>query len=663
MLTSRQRMHGGAVLALALSASMLLAACGGGGGGGASSGPPPFADTAAAYWVSGTGSRWVYQRIDGRAGRDATPVLKTVTDAGEQVVDGVAARRFEHSWSLFEDLPETEYRRFDGRSIINIADLAGAFGLSLPAQGYAEVPAPLVDGATTTVADQTVREDFNLDGRTDALHIVATVTVARIATLSVPAGDFSDLLRVRNLITVTATDGASGRSASASAAMTSWYAPAIGIVKRVYEDPEFAGRANTISEELVGIDAGGKRGGLLPGLTLLDDIGAGTSSATPGASAIAVAGDRVLAVATRGGTVEAAIRSSNGSPIWRGSVLQAPAGSEFGVLTASFDGTDFRIVATHRRPFDSPAQTTVVAQRLGSDGSLRDGSAGVALQTGIADTTQTIGVLRSGARDGRLLVAWGRYDTAYVPFAPGLVTQRGYVAEARLFDAANLPVASAVEVADGLPAAVGLRDDQFMVLPMPQVSSATALPVRVLSAVDGQPVGTAATLVDQRLLGRTEPVFQTVGNELWLSFGTFDPAVPGPVVPVITVMRLGRDGVLLDGTPVVPGRTLLQDDATRGNGRLALGGADNLLAWAAGWDSVQATAFDAGVLAGTAALPNAAIPLVVADPLHGIGPSRALLWAGSAGGGLMVVWLDNEQTAASPSDRITASLRLPRLTN
>jgi hypothetical protein len=519
----------------------------------------------------------------------------------------------------------------------------------------------MVDGGTTTVADQTVRADFDADGRIDTLRIVATVTVGRSATLSVPAGDFSDLLRVRTAITGTATDGDSGLSASASAVLTSWYAPGIGIVKRVFEDPEFAAPANSISEELVGIDAGGRRAGLLTGLTLLDDIGAGTDSSTPGATALASSSGRMLAIATRGDTVQGAIRGPDGSLIWGGSVLQAPAGNEFGALTASFDGTNFRIVATHRRPFDSPTQTTVVTQRLGIDGNRLDGAAGAVLPTGIADATQSIGALRSGARDGRLLVAWGRYDTSYVPVAPGLVTQRGYLAEARLFDAANAPIAPAVEVAGGLPAAVGLRDDQFMVVPTPQVSSALALPVRVLSAIDGQPVGTEATIIDGRLLGRTEPAFQTVGGELWLSFGSFDPAMTGPVAPTLNLMRLGRDGALLDGTPAAPGRALVQNDALRGNGRLALGGTDNLLAWTEGWDGVRSTAFDARVLAGTAAMPAPSMTLVVGDPLHAIGPSRALLWAGAAGGGLWVVWLDNAQSSATPSDRISATLQLPRL--
>ncbi|MCB1998925.1 MAG: hypothetical protein H6933_06275 [Burkholderiaceae bacterium] len=644
-----------------------LVACGGGGGGDAVPTAPPFAETAARYWVSGdSGSpaRWVYQRVDGRAGHDATPVLKTVVDAGAQTQNGTVYRRFEHSLSLFDDAPETEYRRFDGRSIQALADLAGEFGLSLPARVYAEAPAPLVDGATTVVADETEHADFNGDGIADTLHIVARVNTARAAALSVPAGDFSDLLLLHTVITGTATDGASGQETMASATLSAWYAPGVGIVRRRFEDPGYAAPANTVTEELVGLDAGGLRAGLLPDETLLDGIGAGTDSSTPAGTAVAVGGGQVLALATEAGRLHAALHGPDGRLVWRGTALQAPDGSEWAAVTASFDGTDFRIVATHRRPYDSPAQAVVVAQRLRIDGSLRDGLAGVALQTGVPDATQTLTALRSAAKDGRLLLAWGRYDTTYVPVGPGLVTQRGYVIEARLFGASHEPVAGPAELAGGLPAAVGLRDDQFMLIGAPQDGGiATTLAVHVLSAVDGLPTATSPVVVDERLRQRVAPAFQTVGSDLWLSCSNRDPAAPDAAA--LTAMRLGRDGVLLDGTTSAPGQVLVTGDASsKAGGQLALGDVDHLLSWVEGWNNVKAVNFRSPVLDGTAPLPTTVLPLSMGGEAGVAGPSRHLLWSGAAGGApgsLLVAWLDNQQTASTPSDRIVATWRLPRV--
>ena len=183
-----------------------LTACGGGGG--RNNGGEPIAATASDYWVSATGARWIYQRIDGRAGFDPTPVLKTVTDTGEITVNGVRTRQFEHSWSLFENTTETEYRFFDGISIQNHADLAAEFGFNVPAITYAEVPAPLIDGETVTIHDDTEVIDIDGDGSMDTLRLVVKVTIGLTARLSVPAGDFTDVLRLHTIITGTYTDGA-----------------------------------------------------------------------------------------------------------------------------------------------------------------------------------------------------------------------------------------------------------------------------------------------------------------------------------------------------------------------------------------------------------------------------------------------------------------------
>ncbi|MHC4941260.1 MAG: hypothetical protein ACYTHK_20210 [Planctomycetota bacterium] len=610
------------------------------------------------YWVSGTGARWVYLRTDGRDGVDPTPVLKTVTDTGEQVVDGTTTRRFEHSTSLFSGSADIEYRHFDGRSIINIADFADAFGVNLPAASYTEVPAPLVDGRTVRIADRTEQIDIDGDGTDDTVRIEVDVTMGYLATFSVPAGDFTDVLTVDTKIVGTATNGATGASASAEGALAAWYAPGVGIIRRVFEHPQFAPPANRVTEELVGLDAGGLRAGILPGLTLLDDIGDDFDAGHPRQVRVAVGHDRTLTIATRTDTVQAAIHKFDETLVWRGVALLAPTGHWFSSTSASFDGTDFRIVATHAKPFDSPAVRTVVAQRLAADGTLRDGPAGAALETGIADNTEYIAALRTAASNARLLVTWGRWDPTYVPVAPGLVRERGYVLEGRLFDAVHAPLAPSFELAEALPAAAEAREDQFIVLSTPQVSSAMTMRSWAIAA-DGMPVSVAGSLVDERLLGRTIPALHRADGELWLSYGSFDADALGPPEATITLARLGRDGVLLDGNPSAPGHELVQDDARRGLGTLGLRGNANVLAWREGYDDLQATLFDEDVLFGAAPLPASEYPLVVHVPPQGAGPGRSLRWAGPAGTGLMVVWLETD----TPSDRVMATLLLPRLSS
>ncbi|MHC4451713.1 MAG: hypothetical protein ACYS0E_16510 [Planctomycetota bacterium] len=621
-------------------------------------GAQPLAANAADYWVSGTDARWIYLRTDGRAGADPTPMLKTVTDTGEEVIDGKTTRRFEHSLSLFENRPDIEYRHFDGRSIINIADFADTFGVNLPAASYTEVPAPLVDGRTVRIADRTEQIDIDGDGVVDSVRIEVDVTLGYLATFSVPAGDFIDVLTVDTVIVGTATNGATGASARAEGALAAWYAPGVGIIRRVFEHPQYAAPDNRVTEELVGLDAGGLRAGILPGLTLLDDIGDDASAGHPRKVRVAVGNDRTMTIATRTGTVQAAIHRFDESLVWRGVALSAPTGHWFGSVSASFDGTNFRVVAAHSKPFDSPAVRTVVVQRLAADGTLRDGTAGAVLETGIADNTETIGALRTAASQGDLLVTWGRYDRTNVPVGPGLVRSRGYVLEGRLFDAANVPMAPSFELAEALPAAVEVREDQFIVIPTQQVMGETALQAWAVAG-DGVPVSLAGNLIDERMLARIDLALHRADGELWLSYGSFDDDVLGPPEATITLARLGRDGVLLDGNPSAPGHELVQDDARRGVGTVGLGGNANVLAWREGYNALQATPFDEAVLVGAAPLPASEYPLLLHVPLQGAGPGRSLRWAGPAGTGVMVVWLETD----TPSDRVMATLLLPRLSS
>jgi len=145
------------------------------------------------------------------------------------------------------------------------------------------------------------------------------------------------------------------------------------------------------------------------------------------------------------------------------------------------------------------------------------------------------------------------------------------------------------------------------------------------------------------------------GGELWLGYGEWSGSVPVSSVSVI-VVHLGRDGVLLDGTPDAPGRVLLAADATRGTGMLAIGASRSLLAWSEGWNTVRAALFDNGALTGASQLPSA-FTSIVPTSLGGLsGPSRSIVMAGDTGQALLAGWLDNEQSGATPSDRVMFSL-------
>jgi hypothetical protein len=598
--------------------------------------------------------------VDSRPGASPQAVLKTVEDFGEQTVAGRKVHRFEHSWSLFEATSETEYRYFDGRAIRNVVPLGTLFGVALPPEDYAEVPAPLREGETTTVVDRSVWIDIDGDSIPDPLRIEVRTTLASVATLSVPAGDFRGLLRARQNLTATATSSATGQSASAGAVLTTWYAPGVGIARRVYEDSTLPAPNNTVTEELAGVVFGTVRAGLVPANVALDGIGAGNDSGTPGSIDFALSGSGpfMTVAASQAGTVEGAIHDGNGSLVWRGTVLSASPPYRLAAAAVAFDGMDFRVVASRTIPYNSPTEYALVGQRITATGGLRDGVSGVVLDSGIADGSQTLAGLHASAQQGSLLVSWGRYDTTYVPVGPGLVTQRGYVIEGRLFDAQQAPAAPRFELGSGLPASLALRDGQYIVVNRGQDEAVTTLSSWAVGA-DGVPVSLAPQTVSRTPLLKTGSKLQLAGGELWLSYSEWSGPVPVSAASVV-VARLGRDGALLDGTPDAPGRILLASDAARGTGMLAIGASRSLLTWSEGWNAVRATLFDSGVLTGAAQLPST-FTAIAPDTLGGVGgPSRTIVMAADTGPAMLVGWLDNEQSAATPSDRVMFSLFFPR---
>lgn len=652
-----------ATMVVAAALAVALAGCGSGGGGpadGDGSDTPAFAATAATWWASGSGARWTY-RLAPAGGEQA--VLKTVSDLGDTVVNGRTVRRFEHSRSMFGSGSETEYRYYDGAAVRNLA-VSGVEGWTGP-QDYAELPAPLREGVEQTVYDATQPYDLDGDAQVDSLRVQVTVTMNQVATLTVPAGDFRNLVAARQQIKVTGTRAGSGLTATATTVLTVWYAPGVGIVRRALEDPSVPLPDNVTTEELVGVVIGSARSGTTPLPALLDGIGFGTSSATPPSLESAAGGGRLMTVAvSESGQVVGSIVDGTGATIWRGTVLQAPADFRFAAARVLFDGTDFRVAALRHITTSSPSRYAVVGQRVGSGGELRDGPEGVVLDTGVPDASQTLSALQMTARNGQVLLVWSRYDTTPVPSPRSLLEPRGYVAEGRLFDVRHQPMAARFEIASGiappfsgsLAQAAALREDEYVVLVAVRYPGGSLLQALAVG-LNGVPAAGGAKVINSTIGSMNGVRLQAVGSECWASWS--EVGIGGTS---ITVARLGRGGVLLDGTPGSPGRLLVPAGDVRAAGVLTLGATRSTLSWVEGWDTVRVVAFDTGLLAAGAPLPIDFTEVVAAGSDSAYpGPSRVALAGVEFDGGLLVSWLDNQQTSATPSDSVQATLLRPRL--
>jgi hypothetical protein len=406
-----------------------------------------------------------------------------------------------------------------------------------------------------------------------------------------------------------------------------------------------------------------------PGRVLLDGIGAGADSSTPGTNGIAFGGGRALVVSSTRGvdrpgtTVEGALLDAGGTPIWRGRLLETAPPYVLQDAAVGFDGQAFRVVAVRTIPYDSPTRFEVVAQRVSIDGQVVSSPAGTLLQTGIGDASQSIGRLHVAGSAGRMLLAWSRYDSSQVEVVPGIVTARGWVGEARLFGTADEPLAPPLAFDIDSPRALAHHLGRYVL-----VTGATRRAPDGLTAthtLTGWPIDEGGASAGPARAIATSPYelgeasLQSVDGQLWLAFAAAPDTAAALQSPALRVARLDVHGSLLDGTPVAPGRVLAPAFDPRGRGRLAIGASTSTLAWASGFDTLEATRFPTTLLTGTAPLPTTSDSLMPAETAT-TRPARSMLWARDADGVAWLGWLDNEQSSATPSDRIRATLIHPR---
>jgi hypothetical protein len=118
--------------------------------------------------------------------------------------------------------------------------------------------------------------------------------------------------------------------------------------------------------------------------------------------------------------------------------------------------------------------------------------------------------------------------------------------------------------------------------------------------------------------------------------------------------RLDRDAAVVGGA-----QQTLVAGGEPGLGLPAIGPSQSMLAWRQGWNDIRGTPFGTTFLGTFGTLPATSVPLSVANPTQA-GPPRTMVAALDVGGALAVGWLDNEQSFATPSDRVTFTFVYPR---
>lgn len=661
----RRGSHGGVVRLLLSVLGALwilsLSGCGGGGGGSKEQGTV-VATTAAEYWASGTEARWTYRRSDGRGRSTPSVITKTVVDAGAAVVGGRSVRRFEHSWGTTDDAAETEYRWLDNGAASGSIRRVEPFSLdentASDEVAYDELQAPLTTGITRsqTLYDQAI--DLDGDLQPDRVLIELKSTQSLLDSLTVPAGDFRRVLQSRLELVVTVAASSTGRSASVSESLTTWYAPQVGVIRREYVDSAYAAPTNSVVEELIGFDVAGLRAGLVTGTSVLGDIGFGTDSGTvPSlASAVGRSGMLVAAVSATG-SVEAQWIGPDGRPGWRARVLTPPEGFLYNSVAVAHDGSGYRVVAARNEPANSPSTHVVDGVTLDeSTGAVRAAQSG--LDLAVPSNQQSLGFLQLQAHpgDGSVMLLWGRYDSSYIEISPGLVMPVGWTGEARRFAADWAPVTARQVLGAGEPMALAWSSSlgQYLVVSQSQAR----LYGRALAA-DGSVLGDVPRLLASTAGDKGDVQLQEQAGAVWLSW--MDVAAGG-LGGSQRAARLGAGAVLRDGDAAAPGWALGSLSGSVSSVRLVPGSSQALQAGSEGWNDLWAVSGDLAQLPGGAAWPTASTSIGVAQPPGGstTNPSRQLRWSGTLGDVLLLGWVDNEQQAGTPSDRLGYALMYPR---
>uniref|UniRef100_UPI00286D2602 Ig-like domain-containing protein n=1 Tax=Roseateles sp. TaxID=1971397 RepID=UPI00286D2602 len=250
------------VMAAALSA--LLVACGGGGGGGGAGSEPPPApvDTkpsvAPNYFPIVTGHRWIYSES-----ANASAASTMVTVGGALTVDGqtgTVLRTLEAG-----ETKATESLLLPSTSALHEIPLAGSDAFSLAVGKIQLLRLPVRAGDTFVQLDKILDKDVDLDGdgRADRLVIRAEVTVLGFENVQTPAGDFSACLHQRAVLKSSVTLSSDGRVIPIETTMDEWFAPDIGLVRRVQQESS-GGRTESSTTTLSQFRLGDRRSESVP---------------------------------------------------------------------------------------------------------------------------------------------------------------------------------------------------------------------------------------------------------------------------------------------------------------------------------------------------------------------------------------------------------------
>jgi hypothetical protein len=420
-------------------------------------------------------------------------------------------------------------------------------------------------------------QDLDGDGVNETTDVISTVTVAAFEEVIVPAGSFSNSVRIKTKATLNVTLSGYHRKVRVNAIQTEWFAYGFGPVKRtIVVTAEFAGQrfSEEVIEELSGFCVGGQGEGIVHIPIAKGIATANSDTGMPGRSATGFDGTNYLVVFYReiGSPPGLYGVILSGSGLVLNSFVISPDGGGCSVWPCrsagpaiAFDGANYLVVSNR--------DGKVFGMRISPSGMVLDDAPGFQISSGTSNGAPSI------AFDGLdFMVVWNKFDSwpnGHDIYAARVTPEGAVTNEFPIFSASGEQINPSIAF-DGTNYFVVWRDTRSGSGPAEDtdIYGARVTPEGIILDSEGIPISTAPGYQ-----GEPQIIFDGTNYFAVWTDTRNDPTAQSPPRLDIFGARIKPDSTLLDGPSDTGGVAINTSPFPKGNPRVIFDGVHYFVIW------------------------------------------------------------------------------------
>lgn len=511
------------------------------------------------------GNTWTFEGVITESGMEPVNYINTLRIDGTYEVDGKTASVFIESNSLGDEIEAYLYKDLNGVTTYGESNLNDPITSKIVP--YQEINFPALPGYSYVPVHKANLDygmDLDLDGINESADILAWVNVVGFETLTVPAGTFTDAIKIESDILLTLRMSKNGSIFSVHGVTTHWYAANVGVVKRTSVYTETDGPTRTVEEKLTGHNI------ILAGNLATAD----SNTEAPGKPAVGYDGTNFLVVTRRvvlefDSTMIGMLVTESGEVLNTFDIATADTG---GYLTSNradvaFDGNNYLVV------FGQNGQ--IAGQRVDPNGQVLDGPSGFPITT--TDTNGHPVVAFDGTN---FLVVWQKYiNNSYDIYGTRVSPDGQVLGEFLIFTATGEQISPTIAF-DGNNSLVLWRDTRSGSGPSDDtdIYGIRVTPEDVVLDPLGIPVCNAGGIQDT-------PVLAFDGNNyfaVWTDGRMYEGSIGQIPGFDIYGARIATDGTVLDVDGIAINTVQYMDFNGKANPSITFDGSNYFVAWQTG---------------------------------------------------------------------------------